>query len=75
MQQQESIAARGGTVFLVEANDCRSCRAEETFVSLDVFRRGVRPVRQQSKVKIAFRAGQIVNLQTLNLFANRLKCR
>ncbi len=71
MQQQEARAASARLVTLVELRDAGRRALQERRVTLRVLGRGIDPVGQQREMNGAFGAGEVMNLQPLDLLLDR----
>ena len=71
MEQQEAVAARRRAVALVEPGDALRCSREESGVALEVLGRSIGPVGEQREMQIAFRAGEVMDFQPLDLLLDR----
>ena len=67
MQKQKARAARRRTMAQIETRDAFRRRGDERRVALGVFGCRVGPVGNQRKMQIAFRAGEVMNLQPFDL--------
>ena len=71
MEQQEAVAAGRRAIALVEPGDAGCRRFQQCRVAVDMLGRGIDPVGEQSEMQIAFRAREVVDLQTLDLLLDR----
>ena len=67
MQQQEAVACRARAVKMVQPRDACRGKVEQRRVPRGVLAGGVRPVRKQREVELAFGRRQVVNLEALEL--------
>ncbi len=68
VQQHEAVAGRSGAIAMVQPRDALPGRGPQGLVGLGLFAVGVAPIGQQGEIELARRAGQIVDLQPLDLF-------
>ena len=59
------------TVALIEPGNPSNFRVQQRFITVDVLRRGIEPVGEESEMQLAFRARKVVDLQMLNLFLDQ----
>ena len=74
MEQQEAVASAYGPVTLVKLCNALCCSGEESLVALEVLGHSVDPVGEQCEIKVAFRAGEVMDLQPLYLLLDKLLC-
>ena len=51
------------------------CGGEQSVVAFRVLGRGIDPVGEQREMKVAFRAREMMDLETLDLLLDRVACR
>ena len=71
VKQQEAVATRRRAVALIEPGNPGNCRVQQRFITIDMLRRGIEPVGEESEMQFAFRARKVVDLQMLDLFLDR----
>ncbi len=67
VEQEEAVAARCGAVLSVQARDAVGDGGEQRLVRVGVLAVGVPPIRKQRKMQIAFRAREVMDLQSFDL--------
>ena len=72
MEQQEAVAAGRRAIAPIEPGDAGHRRFQQRRIAVDMLGRGIEPVGEQSEMQIALRAGEVVDLQTLDLLVDRL---
>ncbi len=64
---------------MIESRDAGRRRRQQRFIVIGMFCRGIGPIGEQGKMKIALRAGQVMDLQALDLLfyggQTRQQCR
>ncbi len=67
VEQEETVTC--GTLAVKPVQSCNGLarHREKLLISGNIFGRGVCPVRQQRKIQLAFRRGEVVNLEPLDL--------
>src|SRR5271163_2013285 len=71
VKQQEAIASWRRAVATIEPGNPGNRCVQQRFIAFDMLCRGIEPVGEQSEMQLAFRACEVVDLQTLNLFLDR----
>ena len=59
MKQEEAVPAGCRSITAIQAGDARGGRVEERIISFNGLGRGVRPVREQCEMKLAFRTCKV----------------
>jgi hypothetical protein len=72
MQQQETVTARCRAIAPIKPGDAGCRRLKQRFIAISMRCRGIEPVREESEMQLALRTRKMVDLQTLDLFLNRL---
>ena len=70
VKQQKPIAAWGGRIFSVKSSDPLHSSLQQFLVALTRFFRRVGPVGQEREMDMTLQAGQVMDLQRLNLLLN-----
>ena len=71
VQQQEAVAAGRRTVAPIEPGDAGDRRFQQRRIAVDMLGRGIQPVGEQREMQVALRAGEVVDLQMLDLLLDR----
>ena len=71
MEQEETVTPRRRSVAAIQTGDTLGGSIEKGVIPPGVLGRGVRPIRKKREMKVAFRAREVVDLQTFDLLFER----